>query len=478
MTSAPLVRPAFRRRIVAATALVSTIGMGVLVFLVVLVADRSTDREIQSGLSARIAAVLATTGYRDGTLSVADENDALYDTLTWVFDSRGRVVEGPTIPVRLRAAVEQRVRSSSTGLSEDGRWRLAAAPLVFSGHRVGRTVVAVDSTPYFSALGKTVAASIVLGITVIVGTCLLAWLIVGRALAPVAAMTRTAAAWSENRLDRRFDLGPARDELTGLGAVLDSLLERVGAAIRAEQRLTAELAHELRTPLTVIRGEAQLGRSTPGIRVRERDRFGRIESAAVDMATAMSTLLDVARGATGANAASGVAPALAAVVGRHPDPRAAIEVRVEPADLQVPVPGELLERIVAPLVDNAVRYAATVVRLSARLEDGLSVLRVENDGPGVEVPAGSELFVPGVRGADSPGGGLGLALARRLARSVGGDVVLERTDPPSFAVTLPAGAAAVPTGSTQSASAPSERSTAEARDERTDATRPTAGMPL
>src|SRR5205085_589409 len=102
---------------------------------------------------------------------------------------------------------------------------------------------------------------------------LLAWLIIGRALAPVAEMARTATAWSENRLDRRFGLGPARDEITGLGAVLDSLLERVGAAIRAEQRLTAELAHELRTPLTVIRGEAQLGRTTAGIRARERDRF-------------------------------------------------------------------------------------------------------------------------------------------------------------------------------------------------------------
>ncbi|MCU1473530.1 HAMP domain-containing sensor histidine kinase [Amnibacterium sp.] len=474
MTSAPLVRPAFRQRIVAATALVSTIGMGVLVFLVVVIADRSTDREIQAGLSARIAAVLATTSYHDGRLKVADANDALYDTLTWVFDSQGRLVEGPTIPVPLRAAVEQRVRSSSTGVSEDGEWRLSSAPLVFAGRSAGRTVVAVDAKPYSSALGKTAAASIVLGVAVIAGTCLLAWLIVGRALAPVAAMTRTAAAWSENRLDRRFGLGPARDEITGLGAVLDSLLERVGAAIRAEQRLTAELAHELRTPLTVIRGEAQLGRSTPRIGERERDRFGRIEAAAVDMATAMTTLLDVARGATGANASSEVAPALAAVVARHPHPRAAITVDVEPAGLVVPVPGDLLERIVAPLVDNAVRHAATAARLTARAEGGV-VLRVENDGPGVAVAEGSDLFVPGVRGNDSPGAGLGLALARRLARSVGGDVVLERADPPVFAVTLPAGPAPAVPGVSAPAPARSENADPMAADDRPAPALPATG---
>ena len=472
MTSAPLVRPAFRRRIVAATALVSIIGMSVLVFLVVLVADRATDQEIKTVLSARIAAVLATTTDRGGTLHVASENDALYDTLTWAFDADGRRVEGPPIPPRLRSAVEQRIRSSSTGVSESQEWRLAAAPLVFGGRRVGSTVAAVDAKPYFSALGKTVAASVVLGVAVIAGTCLLAWLIVGRALAPVAAMTRTAAAWSENRLDRRFDLGPPRDEITGLGAVLDSLLERVGVAIRAEQRLTAELAHELRTPLTVIRGEAQLGRTTSGIRARERDRFGRIEAAAVDMATAMTTLLDVARGATGANASSEIEPALAAVVGRHPDPGAEVALDVRPPDLVVPIPGELVERIVAPLIDNALRYAAGAVRISACTEDGFVVLRVENDGPGVTVEDGVDLFLPGTRAEDSPGAGLGLALSRRLARSVGGDVVLERADPPVFAVTLPAGAGPLAPGVSAPTEAGSDDAGGMPADERSDGALP------
>ena len=70
-------------------------------------------------------------------------------------------------------------------------------------------------------------------------------------------MTRQAADWSEHDLDRRFALGPARDELTQLASTLDGLLERLAASLRHEQRLSAEISHELRTPLASIVAEAQ-----------------------------------------------------------------------------------------------------------------------------------------------------------------------------------------------------------------------------
>src|SRR5205085_10439114 len=85
-----------------------------------------------------------------------------------------------------------------------------------------------------------------------------AQVLVGRALRPVAEMTSQAADWSERDLDRRFAMGPARDELTGLAATLDGLLGRLSAALRHEKQLTAELAHELRTPLAQIRAETEL----------------------------------------------------------------------------------------------------------------------------------------------------------------------------------------------------------------------------
>jgi signal transduction histidine kinase len=82
------------------------------------------------------------------------------------------------------------------------------------------------------------------------------WLI-GRALEPVATMTRQASLWSEHDLDRRFSPGDAQDEIAQLATTLNGLLERLGASLRHEQRLSAEISHELRTPLAGVIAEAQ-----------------------------------------------------------------------------------------------------------------------------------------------------------------------------------------------------------------------------
>lgn len=84
-------------------------------------------------------------------------------------------------------------------------------------------------------------------------------------------MTADAEDWGAHDLDRRFDLGPARDELTGLGAVLDGLLSRITASRRHEQRFAADVAHELRTPIAAIRGRAELALMAPPGAAGERE---------------------------------------------------------------------------------------------------------------------------------------------------------------------------------------------------------------
>ncbi len=69
----------------------------------------------------------------------------------------------------------------------------------------------------------------------------------------------SAEDWGAHDLDRRFDLGPPRDELTGLAATLDHLLARIAASRRHEQRFAEDVAHELRTPLARIRGQRRAG---------------------------------------------------------------------------------------------------------------------------------------------------------------------------------------------------------------------------
>jgi signal transduction histidine kinase len=101
------------------------------------------------------------------------------------------------------------------------------------------------------------------------------------------------------------------------------------------------------------------------------------------------------------------------------------------------VPPEVASQALAPVVANALRYARSRVQVSARTVGDVVEIVVEDDGPGVEPGADDQIFEPGRRGPESPGAGLGLPLARRVARLAGGDVRLDAVRPARFVVTLP-----------------------------------------
>jgi signal transduction histidine kinase len=97
--------------------------------------------------------------------------------------------------------------------------------------------------------------------------------------------------------------------------------------------------------------------------------------------------------------------------------------------------------LLAPLVDNARRYASGAVEVHGERRDGEVVLVVDDDGPGVRPDDVEQVFVPGWRADPDdghPGGGLGLALSRRLTEACGGSVrAVPREDGGRFEVVLP-----------------------------------------
>jgi signal transduction histidine kinase len=121
-----------------------------------------------------------------------------------------------------------------------------------------------------------------------------------------------------------------------------------------------------------------------------------------------------------------------------------LTITVDGPHLVAGVPPVLLERIVSPLLANACRYAVTTVTVRAhQASDGVRV-DIMDDGPGVPPPFAARLFEPGRRadpGDGHGGAGLGLPLARRLARSAGGEVTYDSEHAPGarFVVSLPAG---------------------------------------
>ncbi|MCW2677365.1 MAG: two-component sensor histidine kinase, partial [Modestobacter sp.] len=130
------------------------------------------------------------------------------------------------------------------------------------------------------------------------------------------------------------------------------------------------------------------------------------------------------------------------LAGTSPPPGLRVAADVDPG-LVAGVDAAVLQRLLAPVLDNAVRYARTSVHVHGRrLADGL-LLTVDDDGPGVAAEDVAQVFDPGWRADpddDHPGGGLGLALAQRLATACGGSVTCRaRTDGGRFEVTLPPG---------------------------------------
>jgi two-component system, OmpR family, sensor kinase len=260
---------------------------------------------------------------------------------------------------------------------------------------------------------------------------LLARRAVGKALRPVSDMTAQAADWSEHDLDRRFDLGPPRDELTALSATLDGLLARLASSLRREQRFSAEMAHELRTPLAGVRGEAELALRAPGLTSEARAAFEQVLRGTARMQGVIDALLAAARGSDGdrrdvsdARAAVGEAVDAAAATAARAEVRLTVAAGGASGDpLRVGAERRLVVQALAPLLDNAIRHARTVVELRVERVGADLLVHVADDGPGLGDADLERIFAPG--DSSSGGAGLGLPLARRLARSAGGDLTAE-----------------------------------------------------
>jgi signal transduction histidine kinase len=215
----------------------------------------------------------------------------------------------------------------------------------------------------------------------------------------------------------------------------------VQSAIRNEQRLTSELAHELRTPLTSIRGDADLILMRDQLPASEREAVEEVAAAALRMSTTISTLLELARNEASVVDASQCTLADVLDEVRHDAPLAetvALDVDVDGVRLGLPQP--LAVRALAPVVANALRYARSQVAVTAvRDGHGYVEVAVRDDGPGISDALAESLFEPGATSGNTTG--LGLALARRIARSAGGDVTVAPDSRPgatTFTVRLPA----------------------------------------
>jgi two-component system, OmpR family, sensor kinase len=436
-----------RNRVTAAAACALGLAVALLCMGGYLFLRSGFDREASDVLRERAGGQLAALDERDGRLVVREvPGDDAIDRSAWVFDTAGRTLERPAAasPSADRAARALATAPSARERELDDALRLRAQPAYATGAhaRIGTVVVSLDLRPYERTERNALLTILALGLVVVVAGTAVARRAAGAALRPVDEMTRRAAEWRSTELDAHFDGGGARDELGRLAATFDELLRRIAAVVRHEQRMTAELAHELRTPLTALLGESELA-LRPGRTPQElRAAHERIHARAERMTEAVEILLAAERaGAPDPTARADARAAVRLAVEAARASHARSDVRVAGPGVGPPVPvsaeAALVIRAVAPLIDNAVRHARS--RVDVRVEDrGTSaVVRVIDDGAGLAELELERAFEPGQRAAGSPGAGLGLPLARRLARSAGGDVAAEPGPGGRFLLRLP-----------------------------------------
>ena len=311
------------------------------------------------------------------------------------------------------------------------------------------TVVAAMSLDPAAAQARKVAeftAALAAGaLAVVAAVC---WLTAGWALRPVERLRREAAAIAASGdLSGRLD-GLGADELARLGGTLNKMLVSLETSVDRQRRFVADAAHEMRTPVAGMTTTLEVARAHPETSQALVDdllaghrRLGRL----------VNDLLILA--AVDGRAPQRAAPVdLAGVVtdcSRRPVPDG-IGLRLGQLD-RVFVAGDetQLSRVVSNLVDNALRYAASMVELSVRQDGQQAVITVADDGPGIPAADRERIWERFARLDDdrsraSGGSGLGLAMVRELTAAHGGTVSVTGRQPgpgATFLVRLPVTAA-------------------------------------
>ncbi|MEI5098044.1 HAMP domain-containing sensor histidine kinase [Streptomyces sp. PmtG] len=259
----------------------------------------------------------------------------------------------------------------------------------------------------------------------------------GRVLSPLGRITRTARRVAGTDLTRRIELDGPDDELKELSDTFDEMLDRLERAFTAQQRFVGNASHELRTPLAINRTLLEVQLSDPNA-PPELQQLGKTLLATNERSEQLvEGLLLLARSDNQIVERKPVD--LAEVADRAVDQARAeadskgVEIRGERHLAIVQGNGVLLERIALNLVQNAVRYNVKEdgwVEVTTEAQHGQAVLVVTNTGPVVPAYEVDNLFEPFRRlrtertGSDK-GVGLGLSIARSVARAHGGRIIAE-----------------------------------------------------
>jgi signal transduction histidine kinase len=431
-----------RARLVAGFAIVMAVVLAATGLFVYERTRSDLDTQIVRELSARMAGVIAI---------LRDDGDDLGDPrflplrrvdaqgIVQALGPSGEVLEAtatqlsevPVVsPQQLESLISGAAGSVDVTAEGVGRLRVIADRTIDDGVEytalVGASLRSRDEA--LSALSRLLLIG---GPIALLMASLAAYGVATAALRPVEEMRRRAAEISDRDPGQRLPVGPAHDEIAGLGVTLNAMLERLEVAFERERRFVADASHELRTPLAILRAEVELamseGRSQEDLRAalasvgEETDRLARLADDLLVLARADAGRLPVRPEQVSVrDIAARVAARFEASSG---DP-----IKVTVADgLVVTADPARLEQALSNLVENAVRYGDDEVTIEGAAAGFGVELHVIDRGAGFPdelVGHATERFTRSDSGRGNGGTGLGLSIVDAIARAHGGSLLV------------------------------------------------------
>ena len=313
---------------------------------------------------------------------------------------------------------------------------------VHAGGRVFEIHAAVPTEPFDQALDRfRIIEKEALPLLVLLASLLGYWLS-GKSLQPVNQIIRTAQEIGVQNLSRRLEVPEPRDELRRLTETLNAMLERIEASFQRIAQFTADASHDLRTPIAVIRATAEIALR----RQRPADDYklalSKILQASVETSLLLENLLTLARSDAGAaglemhpldlsqqvRSAQEQGAILAA------DKSLSVTFLAPETPVWVRADAIAIRRLLLILIDNAVKYTPAGGRCEIALcqIQNQAHIAVKDTGIGIQESDLDFIFerfrrADRARCRETPGAGLGLAIARWITQMHGGTISAEST---------------------------------------------------
>jgi signal transduction histidine kinase len=383
------------------------------------IAERASDhlslQESQAGGSS-----LPVSSEEDEFVQVIERDGTVIASSANVVGRPALVVLGAGETERIEAGIEEDEEDPDekepflvVGVGDDGNVIVA-----------GRTLESVDESV------DVLVSLLLIGLPLLLLVlALVVWRVVGRALEPVESIRREVESISPEELHRRVPVPGTEDEIGRLAGTMNEMLQRLEAGQERQRRFVSDASHELRSPVASIKQHAEVAIAhAEGARADELARVVlqedlRLQRLVEDLLLLAQMDERVAKGMEVVDLDDVVFAEIERCrsgTAKEIDPRSVSAGRVHGDQRS-------LARLVANLLDNAVRHAKSKVEVSLTEEGSEVVLRVDDDGGGIAESDRKRVFdrffrLDEARDRDSGGSGLGLAIVTEVAGRHGAEV--------------------------------------------------------